>query len=154
MYTLLFDMSLIISIEQVMRKLHEWLIAEETYSGISMLALNIMTHMDGQGYLKPKNNAGQGWLLPELVKTITAVNSLTGKPKLFFVNAYIEGESVVQCPELNSSHLGSLNSDVFIGLATINTHIAPTDPNEGTYFIQSLSECLRAHHKSMALEEM
>ena len=62
---------------------------------------------------------------------------------------------------LHTDRAGALNvpgtahfPDVFVGLATINSHLAPTDPNHGTYFIQELTKCLQTYYEKNTMEEI
>ncbi len=70
-----------------MRMIRKWLRKEETHSGMSMFALCILTHGTEDGWLRPVHDAGHGWYLPDIIGTISDVKELSGKPKLFFINA-------------------------------------------------------------------
>ena len=52
-----------------------------------MVAVNIITHGSEDGWLRPANNQGHGWYTLDIVGELSDVDTLIGKPKLFFINA-------------------------------------------------------------------
>ncbi len=77
-----------------MRSLYLWLQDETNFFGVSILAVTILAHADNRGFLKAKCNTGEGWNLMDLVDKVSGVQSLLGKPKLFFINACIDGKQL------------------------------------------------------------
>ena len=70
-----------------MRSIRKWLRQNEIHEGMSMVAVNILTHGSEDGWLRPVNNQGHGWYTPDIVGEMSDVETLFGKPKLFFINA-------------------------------------------------------------------
>ncbi len=72
---------------QEMRALEKWLGEEDTHKGMSMVAINIITHGTDDGLLRSAQYQGYGWHIPHVTGTLMDVKALRGKPKLFFANA-------------------------------------------------------------------
>ena len=70
-----------------MRQLRNWLAQSETHNGMSMVAVNIITHGSHDGWLRSADKGGAGLHVQDIVGTLTDVESLRGKPKLLFLNA-------------------------------------------------------------------
>ncbi len=70
-----------------MREIRRMLEKEETHVKHSVVAVNIIAHGDSQGHIRSAGNNPVGWHLPDIVGCLSDVQTLHGKPKLFFVNA-------------------------------------------------------------------
>ena len=69
-----------------MREIRDWLRSEETHRNSSMAVVNIIAHGTKEGFVRAAWD-GHGWFLPDVIGTLSDVKELSGKPKLFFVNA-------------------------------------------------------------------
>ncbi len=69
-----------------MRSIRKWLRQEEIHQGMSMVAVNIITHGSEEGWLRPAGE-GHGWFTSDIIGELSDVQSLLDKPKLFFINA-------------------------------------------------------------------
>ncbi len=78
---------------QTMRKIRKELGEESTHEGASMVVINIITH-GGRGGVLCSADQGHGLHIPDLIGTLTDVEALRGKPKIFFFNACRGGEDI------------------------------------------------------------
>ena len=69
-----------------MRQLKRNLGEESMHKGASMVVINVLTHGNKDGHLSAVDG-GHGWYIQDLVGTLTDVEALRGKPKIFFFNA-------------------------------------------------------------------
>ena len=69
-----------------MREFIKELGKEETHTGSSMCLVNILTHGGDNGHLCGVNKS-PGFHIPFLVGTLSDVEALRGKPKVFFISA-------------------------------------------------------------------
>ncbi len=69
-----------------MREIRDWLRDEDTHKDSSMVAINIIAHGTKEGFIRSVGD-GYGWFLPDIIGTLSDVKALSGKPKLFFINA-------------------------------------------------------------------
>ena len=64
------------------------------YEDTSVLTMVVMANADREGFLKPVDDIGQGWNLMEVVERLSCVKTLKGKPKLLFINAWIDDSKI------------------------------------------------------------
>ncbi len=76
-----------------MRQIRKELGEDSTHEGASMVVINVITHGGRDGHLCSAGK-GHGLHIPDLIGTLTDVEALRGKPKIFFFNSCRGGEAI------------------------------------------------------------
>nr|XP_003705392.1 PREDICTED: caspase-1-like isoform X1 [Megachile rotundata]XP_012145508.1 PREDICTED: caspase-1-like isoform X1 [Megachile rotundata]XP_012145509.1 PREDICTED: caspase-1-like isoform X1 [Megachile rotundata] len=129
------------------------------YTDYSCLCVFVLTHGNSNGMLYTND---LGYPSDYLWKRFTADNckTLTGKPKLFFIQA-CRGSNVDAGIPLCSTQSNSgssyklpVQADFLIAYSTLDDHVSWRDPSNGSWYLQTLCNVINTHWTTTDLLKM
>jgi len=145
---------------QGMNNLKRKLTEETRHRDANCFLMLIISHGTADNFLLDKDG-NKTWNIESLVTEVCDVQSLVGKPKLFFIEACRGKENNFSTQILTKSSAPPQQSgitlpskqDVFVGFATVPGFVSFTSM-KGSPYLQALSSILAEHHTTTDLSDI
>eukprot|EP00090_Calanus_glacialis_P039506 TRINITY_DN6877_c0_g1_i6.p1 TRINITY_DN6877_c0_g1~~TRINITY_DN6877_c0_g1_i6.p1 ORF type:complete len:550 (+),score=134.88 TRINITY_DN6877_c0_g1_i6:180-1652(+) len=133
---------------------------ESKHKDANCFLMLIISHGTADNFLVDKDG-NKTWNIESLVTEVCDVQSLIGKPKLFFIEACRGKENNFSTQMMTKSSAPPQQSgislpskqDVFVGFATVPGFVSFTNMR-GSPYLQALSSILSAHHATTDLSDI
>eukprot|EP00091_Calanus_sinicus_P004929 TRINITY_DN15297_c0_g1_i1.p1 TRINITY_DN15297_c0_g1~~TRINITY_DN15297_c0_g1_i1.p1 ORF type:complete len:318 (-),score=123.24 TRINITY_DN15297_c0_g1_i1:276-1205(-) len=133
---------------------------ESKHKDANCFLMLIISHGTADNFLVDKDG-NKTWNIESLVTEVCDVQSLIGKPKLFFIEACRGKEHNFSTQMMTKSSAPPQQSgislpskqDVFVGFATVPGFVSFTNM-KGSPYLQALSSILSTHHASTDLSDI